>query len=300
MPPVEVTVNMTSPYQQRWVFLLVCILHLLTDLACWRWHFSEVHAWIPSIQSTIMRPHATFVHELRLDAKHRLQEEDEIEDWRDFRAKLVMQYRNNSDDNVHHHDKSIESLTNETNPAGEVGTKTRPTTAAASSSSSWAYESGSIIETGSLIIAHPRQDFAYGGLNQQYFHKSIILVVEHDNFTFTKGLILNRPTNSTWFSSSFGNERQRLLQQQQQHQQHDDEEEEGGGLQHRGINRHHSCKVWFGGDVQGIHTDPSDKSETKELLCLHSLSSPMALEFSYPVMKNIQVRMVLKDSIYFS
>ena len=208
---------------------------------------------------------------LGLFGNHGLTEDDEGEvDWRDFRAKLVIQYRdsNHNDDNGRTATSTTRAINHDDN--------------ALSSPSSWAYESGSIIETGSLIVAHPYQDFGYGGLNQQYFHKSIILVIEHNNSTFTKGLILNRPTNLSWFSSSIGNERQRFEQQQAEKEEEDDTQQ----LRRR----RHSCKIWFGGDVEGIDTDMSETKNKKELLCLHSLSSsPLAMELSYPVMKNIHV-----------
>jgi hypothetical protein len=211
-------------------------------------------------------------------------QKEEDDDWRDFRAKLVFQYRNDSswtsdtgNDIVLSENATIAADTCTTttcsnSTASTTTTGTLPLSAlgeeVSSSLSSWVYESGTTIETGSLIISRPIQDFAYGGLNQQYFHKSIILVVQHDNATFTKGVILNRPTDTTWFSSSTGREQER--QEQQQQQQNDN---------------HHSCKVWYGGDVQGIHSSKN----AKQLHCLHSLSSPLANEWSYPVMKNIQV-----------
>ncbi|KAL3934196.1 MAG: hypothetical protein SGARI_003496, partial [Bacillariaceae sp.] len=113
--------------------------------------------------------------------------------WRDFRAKLVLQEQQQ---NV---------------------TTTTPTSS--QQSTTWAYESGDVIEKGSLIVSHPSQDFACGGLRQQYFYKSVVLVVEHEP-GFTKGLILNRPTDQT-------------LQ--------DD--------------RGKDWPVWYGGDVQGMESD---------------------------------------------
>lgn len=90
--------------------------------------------------------------------------DDTEEDWRNFRAKLVMQYRN---DGVKESEKEKSSL----------------------SSTSWAYESGDTIEKGSIILSRPptdESDDQEGGLIQQYFHKSIILVVEHEENVFTK------------------------------------------------------------------------------------------------------------------
>lgn len=90
--------------------------------------------------------------------------DDTEEDWRNFRAKLVMQYRND-------------------------GVKELKKEKSSSSSTSWAYESGDTIEKGSIILSRPptaASDDEEGGLIQQYFHKSIILVVEHEEKVFTK------------------------------------------------------------------------------------------------------------------
>jgi putative AlgH/UPF0301 family transcriptional regulator len=168
-------------------------------------------------------------------------------DWRDVRAKLVMQYRNdqqNSEESILQHAASsttpLSSTTN-TNTTILVG------------NNGWAYESGDVIETGSLIVSHPSQDFAYGGLRQQYFYKSVVLVVEHTS-AFTKGLILNRPTDITM---------------------KDDHGEE--------------WDVWYGGDVQGIH------SEEKSLICLLRLTNStndnenlqLVTELSTPMLQDI-------------
>lgn len=59
----------------------------------------------------------------------------------------------------------------------------------------WVYDSRDTIEVGSLIVSHPSQDSACGGLKQQHFHKCIILVMDHSPQEGTKGIILNRPTN---------------------------------------------------------------------------------------------------------
>ena len=75
---------------------------------------------------------------------------------------------------------------------------------------------GKVIEQGAVILGGVEQDFGFG-LRQQYFHKSVILVLDHDENTFTKGIILNRPSD-------------RML-----------EDDVNTGLEWR---------VWFGGDVQ--------------------------------------------------
>ena len=113
--------------------------------------------------------------------------------------------------------------------------------------SQWAYHSGDVIEQGAVILGGVEQDFGFG-LRQQYFHKTAILVLDHSN-VFTKGIILNRPTDLTL------------------------EDDVNPGLQWR---------VWFGGDVQGIHDNHPD------IVCLHSLKNERASKASIKVMKDIQ------------
>jgi len=112
----------------------------------------------------------------------------------------------------------------------------------------WAYDSGKVIEQGAIILGGVEQDFGFG-LRQQYFHKSVILVLDHDESQFTKGIILNKPSD-------------RYL---------DDD-----------INAGVRWRVWFGGDVQGLDTIMPD------IICLHSLKHPAVEEVSVSVMKDIQ------------
>lgn len=113
--------------------------------------------------------------------------------------------------------------------------------------SQWAYDSGDVIEKGAIILGGVEQEFGFG-LRQQYFHKAAILVLDHSD-TFTKGIILNRPTDLTL------------------------EDDINAGVQWR---------VWFGGDVEGLHASHPD------IACLHSLKNEKATKASIPVMKDIQ------------
>jgi hypothetical protein len=113
--------------------------------------------------------------------------------------------------------------------------------------SQWAYDSGDVIEQGAVILGGVEQEFGFG-LRQQYFHKAAILVLDHTD-TFTKGIILNRPTDLTL---------------------EDD------------VNPKVQWRVWFGGDVEGLHASHPD------IVCLHSLKNEKAARASIPVMKDIQ------------
>ena len=80
-------------------------------------------------------------------------------DWREVRAKLVQQESGSA------------------SAAGEAG--------------GFVYESP-LIEQGSVILGGTQQEFGFA-LRQQYFHKSVMLLLQHDD-GFTKGIILNRPS----------------------------------------------------------------------------------------------------------
>ena len=114
--------------------------------------------------------------------------------------------------------------------------------------SQWAYDSGKVIEQGAVILGGVEQEYGFG-LRQQYFHKAAILVLDHDEKQFTKGIILNRPTDLTL----------------------DDD-----------INDGVKWRVWFGGDVQGLNSNSPD------IVCLHSLKNDQVMRASMPVMNDIQ------------
>mmetsp|Transcript_16380 Transcript_16380/g.29579 ORF Transcript_16380/g.29579 Transcript_16380/m.29579 type:complete len:682 (+) Transcript_16380:160-2205(+) len=190
--------------------------------------------------------------------------DEEGEDWRAFRAKLVMSESpsssssssssspqsitagiDNSDNNIIADDSDLDGIgslfSDDSLSTTESGfTPLDP--------SQWAYDSGKVIETGAVILGGVEQDFGFG-LRQQYFHKAVILVLDHDANTFTKGIILNRPSD-------------RMM---------DDDVNEGL-----------KWRVWYGGDVQGLD------SLLPDIVCLHSLRGKEARECSVTVMKDIQ------------
>jgi putative transcriptional regulator len=181
-------------------------------------------------------------------------------DWRDFRAKLVLGESNHAIMIQEQEQDDDEDCIPESGDCDLDGIGNLYTTDGVRSTisllegmtpldpSQWAYESGSIIEQGAVILGGVEQDFGFG-LRQQYFHKAAILVLDHQESTFTKGIILNRPTDL-------------LL---------DDD-----------VNPGAKWPVWFGGDVQGLD------SENPDIVCLHSLKHERAVEGSVPVMKDIQ------------
>ncbi|KAL7544933.1 hypothetical protein ACHAWF_008303 [Thalassiosira exigua] len=137
-----------------------------------------------------------------------------------------------------------------------------------SSSSPWAYDSGRVIEPGSIVLAKAEPDFCYFGLDQQYFHKSVMLVTYHEEGEFTKGVILNRPTNLFLGDEDFLDE--------------DGEpyvsKIEADGTSERGEN---SWRIWFGGDVKSLYCDDT------EIVCLHSIDTELARNASDTLMDGI-------------
>jgi putative AlgH/UPF0301 family transcriptional regulator len=177
-------------------------------------------------------------------------EEEEIDvsnqDWRAFRAKLVMGSSSRSSApskrKVEEDDlDGIGSLfSSSEDDTLEIMTPLDP--------SQWAYDSGKVIETGAVILGGVEQDYGFG-LRQQYFHKAAILVLDHDEHTFTKGIILNRPSDLTLDDA---------------------------------INPGVRWRMWFGGDVQGWTSD------RPEIICLHTLNNTAVQRVSIPIINDIQ------------
>ncbi len=196
----------------------------ITSFICF---VSVARSWVSVSNRVVVRQHSD---SRRSSPLYFSEHQEEEEDWRDVRAKLMQQYNTDSEKKV-----QFQSTTNHTST-------TNTTTA------TWAYDSGTIVECGSLIVSHPIQDFACGGLKQQYFHKCVVLVVKHDAH-FTKGVLLNRLTKPI-------------------------QDKQGN-----------TWTMNFGGDVQGWNSPHPDYT------CLHRLKNPKSLEWSLPVVKDIQVSM---------
>ena len=175
------------------------------------------------------------------------------EDWRAFRAKLFMSEQQeekakSESSTIIEDDGDLDGIGSLFSASSTVKSDSLLDGMTALDPSQWAYESGDVIEQGAVILGGVEQDFGFG-LRQQYFHKAAILVLDHDENTFTKGIILNRPTDL-------------LLE--------DD------------INEGQQWRVWFGGDVEGL------SARNPDIVCLHSLDSTKAAKASIPLMKDIQ------------
>ena len=193
-------------------------------------------AWTPPLQRgpahAVRRPAALAGHAL-LRARPRLSEGGEegeasegadgaTADWREMRARLVAQERAAA---------QAEGTDAPTLGRGDEG---------------FVFESP-LIEQGTVILGGTKQEFGFA-LRQQYFHKSVMLLLQHDE-GFTKGIIINRPSAymidgwRVWF---------------------------GGDVAEGAM---------FRGEKEA-------KGE-REIICLHTLESETAERLSMPVIKGV-------------
>jgi len=114
---------------------------------------------------------------------------------------------------------------------------------------------------------------------QQYFHKSVILVLEHEDQVFTKGIILNRPTDIILTDEDFVRPDGSPLRSTTDK---DDDD----------TKKKNQWRLWFGGDVQTY------KSGNPELICLHSLQTEAAMKVSKPVFSNNVVQFTSFEQAY--
>lgn len=142
----------------------------------------------------------------------------EGQDWRGFRARLVKQ--------------ELAQGGTADGPAGGGAV-------AAELDQGWAYATP-LVEQGSLLLSTPGDHFA---LNQQYFHKCVILIISHGD-DGDVGVILNRPTA---FSAAIV-------------------AETGQNTAMEGLA---DWNVWFGGDCHGLNPDPRSGGKQVQL-CLHT------------------------------
>ena len=140
---------------------------------------------------------------------------DAADDWRDVRAKLVAAERTGQPNGL-------------------------------AVSSSYVFESP-LIEQGTVLL-DTAQDTSTFALHQQYFHKSLCLLLEH-NEEYTKGVLLNRPSGlaldgwRAWF---------------------------GGDVATGGF--------FPGGEADGLE---------REVICLHALEGEAAARLSLPVIRGV-------------
>jgi hypothetical protein len=100
-------------------------------------------------------------------------------------------------------------------------------------------------------------------------------LAEHNENVYTRGIILNRPTNLFLSDDDFINS-------------------DGSPLE--GSRQDNKWKIWFGGEVNGLLGDDP------EIICLHSLENEVADQESEVILKGIKVRRckILQNTIQFN
>lgn len=219
-------------------------------------------------------------------------------DWKDFRAKLVL---NNN--------MVIQNRT----PSSSTTTTRSTSTTSSRLSSSWAYDAGTFIEIGSIVLSKVEDDKQHSELlssscdllRQPYLHKSAILVLDHqDNNNqggFTRGIILNRQTNLTLHDKD-------IEYRDMDGVLIEDEFDSSN-------NPHLENATWrnmlFGGDIGGLSTrhhdhpqyhhdytpddddddddDESTSMNDHSLIFLHSIGTDLARNISDSILKNIWI-----------
>ena len=132
---------------------------------------------------------------------------------------------------------------------------------------SWAYDAGFFIETGSIVLSKVESTLGCHDLQQPYFHKCAVLVLEHDE-DFTKGIILNRPTNLVLKDEDI---------------EYQDDDAILGMESNETIENNNTWSMMFGGDIAGLYDDEPT------ILCLHSITTKLARQVSDAVLKNVMV-----------
>eukprot|EP00980_Cylindrotheca_fusiformis_P014002 scaffold3653_cov124-Cylindrotheca_fusiformis.AAC.5 len=158
------------------------------------------------------------------------------EDWRAFRAKLVQ---------------------NETIKSTNTG-------------AAWAYDSGLLIEKGSIVLSRVEDSLGCHDLRQPYFAKCVVLIVDNDD-GFTQGIILNRPSNVKLNDEDIvyvDDDGERLFQPDLEYS------DEGG----EGIN---AWRMFFGGDIAGLY------DEDPLIVCLHNNTSELAQSVSDEILPGV-------------
>ena len=144
----------------------------------------------------------------------------------------------------------------------------------------WAYETGDLIERGTIVVSVPSSDAFLDdvdSLESACYRKSIVLVLDVGN-DYIRGIVLNRPT------AICVGEGMRFVRPGRGEVY----EDELGGclgddceLMGPGGGGGGRWKVWFGGEVGGPYSD------RPRVVCLHSLSATAAADVSDPVLPGI-------------
>jgi putative AlgH/UPF0301 family transcriptional regulator len=152
------------------------------------------------------------------------------------------------------------------------------------------------IEQGSIVLSTTTNNqnddeedpiACHGDLNQPYFHKAVILITDHQPQVFTKGILLNRPTQLELFDSDivFVEEDEEDEEENNNNSLHfvdlSNMATENNSTSNNNNNNNTPWTLHFGGDIADVY------DEETEITCLHSIRSPLAKNLSETILPDL-------------
>ncbi|VEU44289.1 unnamed protein product [Pseudo-nitzschia multistriata] len=126
------------------------------------------------------------------------------------------------------------------------------------------------LQEGSLVLSRVESSLGCHDLRQPYFHKAVILILDHDPNDFTQGVLLNRASDLTLDD--------RDIVCMDGDCDSDDDGDGNDALKEDPVSAFSSTwRIHFGGDIGGWY------EEVPQLLCVHMISSEAALAVSDPI-----------------
>jgi len=160
--------------------------------------------------------------------------------------------------------------------------------------SSWLYDTGLLIEKGSIVLSRVESTRACPDLDQPYLHKCVVLLVEHKQDEVTQGIILNRPTDL------------RLDRHGTVTYRYDSEDNtlrlEEFNEEYKSARKNEEWRMFFGGEIDTLQHDDDEEEEVEleyfdrydhdhddetVIVCLHNISSPSALQVSETILPGV-------------
>ncbi len=197
----------------------------------------------------------SWLGKLNTPAPSRLFSTSADEDWRAFRARLVL-------------------MMNDTAASAKFKENVHTFIPAASS---WAYDAGLLVEKGSIVLSRIEKT-ACPDLDQPYFGKCVVLIVDHDEDLMTQGIILNRPSD--------------LRLDPQGNVLLGDQAEDSVLLEEFTDRNERSLDHWrmfFGGEIADLEEgdESEDKDDEAVIVCLHNLTTSKAQEVSEQILPGV-------------
>ena len=123
---------------------------------------------------------------------------------------------------------------------------------------------------GSLILSRVESSLGCHDLRQPYFHKAVVLVLDHDPDDFTQGVLLNRASDLVLDGRDI------VYTDTNEHNNNNDtnDNDNNDNDNDNDNDTDSSWRIHFGGDIGGWY------EEDPQLLCLHGISSEAAMAVS--------------------